>query len=162
MEVENLKELFYEQLRDLYSAENQLTEALPLMAEAATNAKLKAGFKTHLKETQNQITRLEQIFEAAGESPKGKTCKAMKGLVAEGQETIDEDMDPAVKDAALIADAQRVEHYEIAGYGTVLAYAKVLGEKDALALLKETIEEEKATDEKLTALAETLINPKAK
>ena len=161
MQLDNLKQLFHDQLRDLYDAENRLVKALPKMAEAASNPTLKADFQEHLEQTKNHVTRLEQIFQTCGESPSGKTCQAMKGLVAEGEETIDQKADPAVKDAGLIAAAQRVEHYEIAGYGTVMAYAKVLKEQNALNLLKQTLEEEKATDEKLTTLAETVINPVA-
>ncbi len=161
MKLKNLKQLFHDQLRDLYDAENRLVKALPKMAEASSNPKLKAGFLEHLEQTKTHVSRLEQIFKACDESPSGKTCQAMKGLVAEGEETIDEDAEPAVKDAGLIAAAQRVEHYEMAGYGTVMAYAKVLKEPKALDLLKQTLQEEKATDEKLTTLAESVINPSA-
>ena len=161
MKLESLKDLYHEQLRDLYSAETQLVDALPKMAKAAKSAKLKAGFTKHLKETEGQVARLEQIFEALGEKPTGKTCKAMKGLIAEGEEAIEEDADPAVKDASLIAAAQRVEHYEMAGYGTVIAYARTLKDTAGMKLLQETLEEEKATDEALTELAEHTINPKA-
>ena len=161
MKIENLKQLFHDQLRDLYDAENRLVEALPKMAKAAHNAELKAGFEEHLKQTEGHVERLEKIFEMCKESPKGKTCKAMKGLIAEGEEAIDEKAEPAVKDAALIAAAQRVEHYEMAGYGTVIAYAKLLKETSAMKLLKQTLEEEKATDEKLTDLAESTVNLQA-
>jgi ferritin-like metal-binding protein YciE len=161
MKLENLKQLFHDQMRDLYDAENRLVKALPKMAEASTNARLKAGFLEHLEQTKTHVSRLEQIFQAVGESPSGKICQAMKGLVAEGEETISEDADPAVKDAALIAAAQRVEHYEMAGYGTVMAYAKVLKDQNALNLLKQTLQEEKATDEKLTTLAENVVNLEA-
>ena len=161
MEAESLEKLYYDQLRDLYDAEKRIAAALPKMEKAATDPKLKAAFKKHLGETQGQVKRLEEIFQEAGEKPTGKTCKATQGLVAETEESIEEYKDDAVLDAALIADAQRVEHYEIAGYGSVMAYAKILGEKGALALLKETIEEEKATDKALTDLAESLINIKA-
>ncbi|QEH35917.1 hypothetical protein OJF2_44740 [Aquisphaera giovannonii] len=158
MKLESLRDLLVEQLQDLYDAENRLTKALPKMAKAATSPELKAAFEKHLAETENQVSRLEQVFEALGQKSKKKTCAAMKGLIEEGEETIKEDAEPEVKDAALIAAAQRVEHYEMAGYGTVCSYAKLLGEKDVLKLLKETMAEEVATDEALTQLAESTIN----
>jgi len=156
--LETLHDLYVEQLKDLYSAENQLVAALPLMAKAATAEPLRKAFETHLTETQGHVQRLEQIFQKLGDSPKGKKCKAMAGLVAEGQEAIEEDMEPQVKDAALIAAAQRVEHYEIAGYGTVRTYAQTLGEQEAINLLQMTLDEEGNTDKKLTTLAETMVN----
>ncbi len=161
MKLDSLKALYIEELRDLYNAENQITKALPKMAKAATSPELKQAFEMHLEETQGQIGRLEQIFEALGESPKGKTCKAMQGLVEEGEEILKAKADPMVRDAALIAAAQRVEHYEIAGYGTVRTYAKLLKEQKAAKLLQETLDEEGATDEKLTSLAEGGINIEA-
>jgi ferritin-like metal-binding protein YciE len=148
--VTTLHELFLEQIRDLYSAEQQLTKALPQMAEAAHDSVLKKGFKTHLKETVGHVKRLEKIFKKLGEGPSGKTCKAMEGLVKEGKETINEDASPTVKDAALIAAAQRVEHYEIAGYGTVKTYASLMGHREAAQILGLTLKEEAATDKKLT------------
>lgn len=148
--VTTLHELFLEQIRDLYSAEQQLTKALPQMAEAAHDPALKKGFKVHFKETQGHVKRLEKIFKKLDEDPSGKTCKAMEGLVKEGKETINEDASPAVKDAALIAAAQRVEHYEIAGYGTVKTYAALMGHREAAQLLALTLKEEGATDKKLT------------
>ena len=154
--VTTLHELFLEQIRDLYSAEQQLTKALPQMAAAAHNPTLKKGFKTHLKETEGHVKRLEKIFKKLGEDPDGKTCKAMEGLVKEGKETINEDATPAVKDAALIAAAQRVEHYEIAGYGTVRTYASLMGHHEAAQLLQATLKEESATDKKLTAASKKL------
>ena len=154
MAVETLSELFVEQLRDLYDAENQLIKALPKMAEGATSDELRQGFEEHLEQTKAHAQRIEQIFEQLGEKAKGKKCKAMEGLVKEGAETLDEDMDENVKDAALIAAAQRVEHYEIAGYGTARTYANLLGEDEAAFLLEETLKEEKETDAKLTQLAE--------
>jgi len=154
--ITTLHELFIEQLRDLYSAEKQLTEALPEMAEAANDETLKQGFETHLEETQEHVQRLEQIFEALDEEPTGKTCKAMEGLIREGKETINEDATPEVKDAALIAAAQRVEHYEMAGYGAVRTYADLMGHEDAAELLQATLDEEGATDEKLTEVAQSL------
>jgi ferritin-like metal-binding protein YciE len=152
--VESLNELFVEQLRDLYDAENQLIKALPKMAEGANSDELRQGFEEHLEQTKEHAQRIEQIFEQLGEKVKGKKCKAMEGLVKEGAETLEEDMNEEVKDAALIAAAQRVEHYEIAGYGTARTYANLLGEDEAASLLEQTLEEEKETDAKLTQLAE--------
>jgi ferritin-like metal-binding protein YciE len=154
--VTNLHQLFLEQLRDLYSAENQLVEALPKMAEAATAAELKKGFKEHLQQTKGHVARLEKIFKKLDEDPDGKTCQAMKGLIKEGKEAISEDATPAVRDAALIAAAQRVEHYEIAGYGTVRSYAELMGHDEAVDLLQATLDEEGDTDKKLTAAAKKL------
>jgi ferritin-like metal-binding protein YciE len=154
--VTTLEQLFVEQLKDLYSAENQLIEALPKMAEAAFAAPLKKGFQAHLKQTKEHARRLEKILKSLDESPEGKTCKAMEGLVKEGNETISEDASKEVKDAALIAAAQRVEHYEIAGYGTVKAYAALLGRKADAKTLELTLSEEVATDKKLTAASKTL------
>jgi ferritin-like metal-binding protein YciE len=154
--ITTLHQLFVEQIRDLYSAENQLTKALPQMAEAAHNSELKKGFKLHLKQTEGHVKRLEKIFKKLDEKPTGKTCKAMEGLIKEGKETIAEDATPAVKDAALIAAAQRVEHYEIAGYGSVKTYATLLGHKEAAAALQSTLDEEAATDRKLTTAARKL------
>jgi ferritin-like metal-binding protein YciE len=154
--ITTLHELFIEQLRDLYSAETQLTKALPEMAEAANDPTLRQGFETHLQETRGQVQRLEQIFQQLGEKPTGKTCAAMEGLIKEGKETIHEDATPEVKDAALIAAAQRVEHYEIAGYGTVRTYADLMGHAEASALLQATLDEEAATDAKLSDAAQSL------
>ena len=161
MKLESLRDLLVEQLQDLYDAENRITKALPKMAKAATSPELKAAFEKHLAETEGHVTRLEQAFEALGEKAKKKTCQAIKGLIEEGEETIKEDAEPEVKDAALIAAAQRVEHYEMAGYGTVCTYAKLLKEKEVLKLLKETMAEEVATDEALSELAESTINLQA-
>ena len=158
MKLETLRDLLLEQLQDLYDAEKRITKALPKMAKAATSTELKAAFEKHLGETEGHVERLEQAFETLGEKAKTKTCKAMQGLLAEGEETIKEDAEPEVKDAALIAAAQRVEHYEMAAYGTVSAYAKLLKEKAVLKLLQDTLAEEKATDEALTELAESSIN----
>ena len=156
--ITTLHELFLEQLKDLYSAETQLIEALPQMAEAAHAPALKKGFLTHLEETKGHARRIEEIFQLLEEhdGPEGKTCQAMKGLIKEGKETINEDASAVVKDAALIAAAQRVEHYEIAGYGTVRTFAELLGQTEAAQLLQETLDEEAATDEKLTAAAAKL------
>jgi len=158
MEMESLRDLFVDQLKDLYNAENQLVKALPKMAKAATSPELQNAFASHLEETKGHVERLERIFETLGTSPKGKKCKAMEGLVEEGKEMIDEDAEPEVKDAGLIAAAQRVEHYEMAGYGCVRTYAKLLGDDAAGRLLQETLDEESAANEKLSNLAETSIN----
>jgi ferritin-like metal-binding protein YciE len=161
MKMESLKDLYLEQLRDLYDAETQLIDALPKMAEAATSPDLKKGFNDHLNQTRDHVTRLERIFSALGEKPKGQTCQAMKGLVKEGEEMIKAKGDPEVIDAGLIAAAQRVEHYEIAAYGTVRTYAESLGAAEAAQLLETTLKEEKETDFKLTHLAKTHINAEA-
>lgn len=160
MEHQALKELYVDELRDIYNAENQLVKALPKMAKAANSDDLRNGFEHHLEQTRGHVQRLEQIFKDLGEKPSGKKCKAMEGLVAEGQETMDEDYEDDLMDAALIAAAQRVEHYEIAAYGTVRTYAELLGEDHAVQLLEQTLEEEKETDQKLTDLASD-INVKA-
>jgi ferritin-like metal-binding protein YciE len=161
MEMESLRDLYIHELKDLYSAENQLVKALPKMAKAANAKSLKAGFEKHLKETKEHVERLKKIFEELGESPGMKKCKAMEGLIKEGDEVASEDSEPEVKDAALIAAAQRVEHYEMAGYGCVRTYARLLGDKKAATTLQKTLDEEGATDKKLTDLAEG-INVKAK
>jgi ferritin-like metal-binding protein YciE len=153
---EGLKELYIDELKDLYSAENQLVKALPKMAKAASSEALSQGFEEHLEQTRGHVQRLEKIFQSLGESPKGKKCKGMEGLVAEGAEVMEEDFEDSLMDAALIGAAQRVEHYEIAGYGTVCAFAEELGESEQASLLNETLEEEKETDEKLTKLAEQI------
>jgi ferritin-like metal-binding protein YciE len=152
----NLEELLIDELKDLYSAETQLTKALPKMAQAATDENLRAGFEKHLEQTREHIARLDRAMELLEASPKGKTCKAMKGLIAEGEEKIKEDASAAVKDAALIGAAQKVEHYEIAGYGTVRTYAELLGEEEVVELLQETLNEEAETDRQLTQLASSL------
>jgi ferritin-like metal-binding protein YciE len=158
--LENLNDLFIHELRDLYDAEQQLTKALPLLAKAATSEQLTQAFEEHLEETKEHVSRLERIFKGLGEVPEGKTCKAMAGLVAEGREILDEDADPDVLDAALIVAAQKVEHYEIAGYGSVRTFARVLNYGEAARLLESTLKEEARTDERLTQLAERL-NQKA-
>jgi ferritin-like metal-binding protein YciE len=153
MEMHTLRDLYIKELKDLYSAENQLVKALPKMAKAATAKSLKNGFEKHLKETETHVDRLKGIFSNLGVSPGMKKCKAMQGLIEEGEEVIKEDSEPEVKDAALIAAAQRVEHYEIAGYGCVQTYASLLGDKQAAKTLQKTLDEEGATDKKLTQLA---------
>lgn len=160
MEHNALKELYVDELKDIYNAENQLVKALPKMAKAATSDDLRTGFEEHLEQTRGHVQRLEQIFKALGEKPTGKKCKGMEGLVAEGQEMMDEDFEDDLMDAALISAAQRVEHYEIAAYGTVRTYAELLGEDEAVTLLEQTLEEEKETDQKLSDLASD-INVKA-
>ena len=153
MRNETLQDLYLDQLRDLYSAETQLTVALPEMAQLASNPQLRAGFQEHLEQTRGHVARLEQLFGALGESPAGKTCAAMQGLIKEGREVAGENEPGAVLDAALIAAAQRVEHYEIAAYGTVVRFAEVLGLKDHTETLRATENEEKQTDEKLTQVS---------
>jgi ferritin-like metal-binding protein YciE len=142
--------------KDLYSAENQITKALPKMAKTATSEELKKGFLEHLEQTEGHIGRLESIFGELGENPKGKKCKGMEGLLTEGSELMKEDAEPEVMDAGMISAAQRVEHYEIAAYGTVRTYADLLGLKKAAKLLQETLDEEKATDQKLSGLAQAI------
>jgi ferritin-like metal-binding protein YciE len=161
MALDSLHDLYVNELKDLYNAENQLLKALPRMAKAATAPELKAAFTEHLEVTRKQVERLEQIFTELGVSPKGKKCKAMEGLVEEGKEVMEEDGDPSVIDAALIAAGQRVEHYEMAGYGCVRTFANLLGYEDAATLLQETLDEEGEADKKLTELAETVINVEA-
>ena len=157
MKENALKELYIDELRDIYNAENQLTKALPKMAKAATSDELRAGFEEHLEQTKGHVERLERIFKELGEKPTGKKCKGMEGLVEEGDEMIKEDeLEGEALDAGLISAAQRVEHYEIAAYGCVRTYANLLGEDDAAGLLEQTLKEEKETDQKLTQLAEKI------
>jgi ferritin-like metal-binding protein YciE len=154
--ITNLHDVYVEQLKDLHSAETQLIKALPKMAKAATSPELAEGFKAHLEQTKEHAARLEEIFRGLDEKPTGKKCKAMAGLIEEGAEAVEEDASPAAKDALLIAAAQRVEHYEIAGYGSVKTYANLLGEDEAAKLLEQTLKEEVETDEKLTEAAKTI------
>jgi len=156
----SLQDLYVDELRDLYNAETQLVKALPKMAKAAANNQLRQAFEEHLRQTSEHVSRLEQIFELLEEKASGKKCLGMEGLVKEGSETMKEDYPEEVKDAAIIGAAQRVEHYEMAGYGTARAFAELLGEDEHVTLLEQTLEEEKQADEKLTQLAEQ-INPKA-
>src|SRR6267143_1259475 len=158
MKLESLRDLYVEQLQDLYNAEQQLIKALPKMAKAASSEELKAAFEDHLGQTRQHAQRIETIFEQMGEKAKGKKCKAMEGLVEEGGEVIKEDMDDGIKDADLIAAAQRVEHYEIAGYGTVRTFAEVLGFNEAAETLQQTLDEEGEADKTLTAISENLIS----
>jgi ferritin-like metal-binding protein YciE len=153
MQHEALRDLYIDELRDIYSAETQLVKALPKMAKAATSDELRSGFEEHLEQTRGHVSRLEQIFEDLDEKPSGKKCAGMEGLVKEGGEMIKNEFEGDVKDAGLIGAAQRVEHYEIAAYGTVRAFAELLGDRNAVDLLSQTLEEEKETDKKLTQLA---------
>ena len=160
MAAENLQELFVEELRDMYDAEKQLTKALPKMAKATENPDLKAAFEEHLEITRMQVGRLEEVFKSLGMAARGKTCEGMKGLIEEGQEMMEEIEQGSTLDAALISAAQKVEHYEIASYGTLATFAEVLGHEEAKDLLGQTLEEEKEADEKLTGIA-SQINPEA-
>ena len=161
MEIDSLEKLYLEELKDLYSAEKQILQALPRMAKKASNPQLRAAFEEHLEVTRKQVERLDQIFERIGRSPRGKKCKGMEGLLEEGKEMMQEDMEPEVLDAALISAAQKVEHYEMAGYGTVRSYAQLLGEDADARLLQQTLDEEGEADKKLTQLAESSINVEA-
>jgi len=156
MKIESLRDLYVDQLKDLYNAEQQLIKALPKMAKASTSEELRAAFEDHLGQTRQHAQRIETIFEKMGEKAAGKKCKAMEGLVKEGSEVMEEDMEEGIKDAAIIAAAQRVEHYEIAGYGCVKAYATRLGDENAASLLEQTLQEEKQADELLNGIAEQL------
>ncbi|MGI9040455.1 MAG: ferritin-like domain-containing protein [Gemmatimonadales bacterium] len=158
MGLDSLEGLFLEELKDVYNAETQITKALPRMAKAADSQELQQALTKHLKETEGQIKRLERIFQTLGQTARGKKCKGMEGLIEEGKEVLEEDGDPAVIDAAIIASAQRVEHYEIAAYGCLRTYARLLGHTEAEKLLDQTLTEEEAADEKLTALGEGGIN----
>ena len=160
-DIATFDDLFLHQLQDVYYAENQIAKALPKMAAKATAPALKQGFDTHLAETERQITRLEQIFDLLGEKAKAVTCPAIDGIIKEANEVAGEIEDKAVLDAALIASAQAVEHYEIARYGTMIAWANQLGRSEIAVILKETLDEEYATDDKLTAMATSAINAKA-
>src|SRR3569833_1353454 len=162
MKLKNLEDLLLDEMEDLYDAEQQILAALPKMVDTATSPDLKKSFEMHLEQTQGHVKRLEQAFEILGEKPEAKTCKAMKGIIAEGAEVMKEDAEPEVKDAALIAAAQRVEHYEIAAYGCVRTYAEQLGKADAVELFEQTFKEEGQTDKKLSKLAVDVINVKAK
>jgi ferritin-like metal-binding protein YciE len=158
MELETLKDLYIHELKDLYSAENQIIKALPKMAKAATNAQLGKGFKEHLEQTKGHAVRLEEILKSHDESIRGPKCKGMEGVIKEGDEMIKEDAEDEVRDAGLIAAAQRVEHYEMAGYGCARTYAELLGDNQGAKLLQKTLDEEIATDQKLSKLAKSTIN----
>lgn len=159
-QLKTLQDLYIEQLKDLYSAESQITKALPKMIKATTNEQLRAAFQQHLTETEQQVQRLTQVLEPHGEKGTGKPCKGMQGILEEGAELLEKQdkADPYVLDAALLAAAQHVEHYEIAGYGTVVTYAELLGDTNGAQLLKQTLAEEERTDQSLTQLAESSIN----
>jgi ferritin-like metal-binding protein YciE len=154
MSLDSLEGLFVNELKDIYNAEKQLVKALPRMAKGAASPELQAAFKKHLKETETQVRRLDQVFREFGQTPRGKRCAGMEGLVEEGKEILEEDGEDAVIDAALISAAQRVEHYEIAAYGCLVTYAELLGQQKSAELLKQNLAEEEATDEALTRLAE--------
>jgi ferritin-like metal-binding protein YciE len=161
MQITNLRDVLEHELQDLYSAETQIVEALPAMIDACTSEKLKSGFERHLEQTEEQVSRLEEVMEMMDLEPGEEVCVGMEGLIAEGQKLVEEqEMSPAL-DVALISAAQRIEHYEIAAYGSAITFAKELGEKKVVEILKETMDEEEDTDKKLSTLAETDINKKA-
>jgi ferritin-like metal-binding protein YciE len=161
MSLDTLQDLYVHELKDLYSAENQLLKALPKMAEKASNPELRQGFEKHLEQTKEHVRRLETIFDDLGRGAQGQKCVGMEGLIEEGEEILKEDAEADVRDAAIIAAAQRVEHYEIAGYGTVRTYARQLGFDEHARLLQQTLDEEGETDKLLTRMAESRINPEA-
>jgi ferritin-like metal-binding protein YciE len=161
MKIETMDDLFLEQIEDLYDAEQRLVKALPKMAEASTSAQLRQAFESHLEQTRGHVRRLETIFREIGKDAKAETCDAMKGLIEEGEDLIDDIENTTLRDAGLIAAANRVEHYEIAGYGSAKAFAQKLGLNNAVTLLDQTLQEEKEADRKLTSLAENVINADA-
>lgn len=161
LKIESLRDLFVQELRDLYNAENQLVKALPRMEKAAFSNDLKESFSEHLKQTQGHVSRLEQIFNHLGESPKSETCEAMEGLISEGEDYVKADTEEHIRDAALIAAAQKIEHYEIAGYGTARTLATCLADTTSANLLQETLNEEAKADKHLTEIAESHINTQA-
>ena len=161
MDLETLNKLFVHELKDIYSAENQILEALPKMAEKASNAELKSAFEEHHRQTQEHVQRLDRIFEDLEFKATGQKCKGMEGLIEEGEDVMEDAEDDEVRDAAMIAAAQRVEHYEIAAYGTARTYARMLGNEEAERLLQTTLDEEGETDKKLTKLAESGVNREA-
>src|SRR5256886_770750 len=161
MKLDTLEKLYINELRDLYSAENQLLKALPKMAKGASSSELKNAFEKHLEQTKGHVERLERLFEQLDESPKGKTCHGMKGLIEEGSEILKEDGEDSVLDAGIIVAAQKVEHYEIASYGSVRTFADLLGKKKASQLLQETLDEESEANELLNRMAESIVNPEA-
>ncbi|TGE00356.1 ferritin-like domain-containing protein [Methylobacterium nonmethylotrophicum] len=159
--IKSMDDLFHHMLQDIYYAEQQITKALPKMIAKASDPQLKAGFETHLRETEGQVRRLDQVFQTLGQPAKGVRCAAMDGIIAEAEEIVGDTDDAEVRDAAMLAAAQAVEHYEITRYGTIIAYAQQLGRTDVIGPLQQTLEEEKATDKKLTSLAESRVNRKA-
>ena len=162
MKLNSLRDLYITELKDLYDAENRIIKALPKMAEAANSPDLRSAFEEHLQQTRDHVSRLEQVFQKLDETAKGEKCKGIAGIIDKGEDLMDEDAAPAVGDAALIASAQRVEHYEIAAYGTLRTFARRLGFSDQEQLLNQTLQEEGAADKKLTSLAESYINEGAK
>jgi ferritin-like metal-binding protein YciE len=156
MKIESLQELFIDELKDLYSAENQIIKALPKMIKNSNSDELRSAFEEHLEQTKGQVERLDQIFEELDATPRGKKCKGMEGLLEESKELMEEDVEPEVLDAGIISAAQRVEHYEIAAYGTARTHAELLNMDNAVRLLQETLDEEKETDRKLTSIAESV------
>jgi len=161
-EPATLHDAFIDELRDTYDAEKQLTKALPKLAKASSNPKLRQAFEAHLQETQGQIERLEQVFESLDERARGKHCEGIAGIIEEGKSIMEEDFDDTTMDACLIAAGQRAEHYEMAAYGTLIAWAQAMGHTGAATLLQQTLDEEKAADKKLTAIAESKVNKKAR
>jgi ferritin-like metal-binding protein YciE len=161
MKIETMEDLFLEQVEDLYDAEHRLVKALPKMAEASTSLSLRQAFESHLMETEGHVLRLENVFRLLGQDPKSQTCDAMKGLISEGEDLIGSIDESSLRDAGLIAAANRVEHYEIAAYGSARTFAEILGLPEAVALLNQTLQEEKKADQKLTHLAESMINDQA-
>ncbi len=161
MNLQSLRDLYVDSLKDIYSAEKQLIEALPKMAKGAKSPELKTAFEDHLEETRTHVERLEKIFERLGKSPRGKRCKGMEGLIEEGSEMLEADGDESVIDAGLIIGAQKVEHYEIAAYGSVRTFAELLNDTKSAELLQETLDEEGATDQRLTEIAERIVNPES-
>jgi ferritin-like metal-binding protein YciE len=162
MKLNDLHDLYLAEIKDLYDGEHRIIKALPKMAENANSPDLRRAFETHLEQTRQHVARLEQIFQKLNESPKGQKCKGLEGIIDEGEDMMDKDAPPAVSDAALISAAQRVEHYEIAAYGSVRSYARRLGLEDQAQLLQQTLDEETQTDRQLTSLAESYINEEAK
>jgi len=161
MKIQSMEDLFLEQIEDLYDAEKRLVKALPKMAEASTSQSLRQAFQSHLMETEGQVSRLENIFRTLGKSAKGQTCDAMKGLISEGEDMVSDTDPSSIRDAGLIASANRVEHYEIAAYGSARTFAESLGLREAASLLEQTLQEEKKADQKLTQLAESMVNEEA-
>jgi ferritin-like metal-binding protein YciE len=161
MSLDSLEKLFIEELKDIYNAEKQLTRALPRMAKAAESDQLREAFTLHTKETEGQIQRLERVFKEVGQAVRGKKCKGMEGLIEENKEMLEEDAEPEVLDAGLIVGCQKVEHYEIAGYGSVVTFAKLLGDQESARLLAQTLNEEERTDKLLSQIAESSINVQA-
>jgi ferritin-like metal-binding protein YciE len=161
MKLDTLEKLYVDELRDIYNAENQLLKALPKMAKGSSSPDLKSGFEKHLRQTETHVERLDQIFAELDESPKGKTCHAMKGLIEEGSEILKEDGEESVLDAGIIVAAQKVEHYEMAAYGSARTFARLLGQDKAAELLQSTLDEESETNESLNQLAENMVNPEA-